>query len=297
MNLKNRSFEKGFFMEFEEILHVILHAFIETLKSLPFLFLAYLFMEFIEHKTSGKMESSLRKLRSAGPALGSTLGCIPQCGFSASASNLYTAGLITEGTLIAVFLATSDEAIPLLISNSEAHGAIWKLILCKVVIGIVAGFAIDVIYKKLKIKKSEIDLCEDCGCEESDGILIPALKHTFKIAIFILIVNIVLGFAMELLGHETLKSILLSGSLAQPFVTALFGLIPNCAVSVALTELYIGGSLSFGSVVAGLCSGAGMGLTVLFKANKNKKENLRILGILYAISAVFGFVLMLCGVK
>ena len=109
--------------------------------------------------------------------------------------------------------------------------------------------------------------------------------------------NVILGFAMELLGHDALKSMLLSGSLAQPFVTALLGLIPNCAVSVALTELYISGSLSFGSVVAGLCSGAGMGLTVLFKANKNKKENIRILGILYAISAIFGFVLMLCGAK
>lgn len=283
-------------MPFEEILHVVVHALIETLKSVPFLFLAYLLMEFIEHKASGKMESSLKKIRGAGPAIGSTLGCIPQCGFSASASNLYAAGLITEGTLIAVFLATSDEAIPLLISNPGAYGAIWKLILCKLAIGIFAGFTIDFVYKRLRVKKAEIDLCEDCGCEQSDGILKPALKHTLKISIFILIVNIILGFAMELLGHETLKSILLSGSLAQPFVTALFGLVPNCAVSVALTELYVEGALSFGSVVAGLCSGAGMGLAVLFKANKNKKENLRIFCLLYAISAIFGFLLMLCGV-
>jgi hypothetical protein len=282
-------------MTFSEALHVLLHALLETAKSVPFLFIAYLLMEFLEHKASEKMEGSLKKLNKAGPAIGTALGCVPQCGFSASASNLYTTGLITEGTLIAVFLATSDEAIPLLISNPDSHGAIWKLILCKLAIGVVAGFTIDGIYKLLKIKKVPVDLCEDCGCDEEKNIWIPTIKHTVKIVIFILIVNIALGFAMELLGHDRLNAILLSGSLAQPFVTALIGLIPNCAVSVALTELYVGGSLSFGSAVAGLCSGAGVGLTVLFKANKNWKENLRVVGILYLISAIFGFVLMLCG--
>ena len=282
-------------MTFSEALHVLLHALLETAKSIPFLFIAYLLMEFLEHKASEKMEGSLKKFNKAGPAIGTVLGCVPQCGFSASASNLYTTGLITEGTLIAVFLATSDEAIPLLISNPDSHGAIWKLILCKLAIGVVAGFTIDGIYKLLKIKKTPVDLCEDCGCDEEKNIWIPTIKHTVKIVIFILIVNIALGFAMELLGHDRLNAILLSGSLAQPFVTALIGLIPNCAVSVALTELYVGGSLSFGSAVAGLCSGAGLGLTVLFKANKNWKENLRVVGILYLISAIFGFVLMLCG--
>lgn len=288
---------KGIIMPFEEILHVILHAVIETLKSIPFLFLAYLLMEFIEHKASEKMEGAMKKIGKTGPLIGSCLGSIPQCGFSASASNLYTAGLLTEGTLIAVFLSTSDEAIPLLLGNPEAHGAIWKLLACKIAIGIVAGFTIDFILKKLRIEKAKVDLCEDCGCDEENGILKPALKHTLKITVFILVVNLVLGFAIELLGHDKLNAILLSGSLAQPFVTALVGLIPNCAVSVALTELYISGALSFGSCIAGLCSGAGIGLTVLFKANKNKKENIRITVILYAISAIFGLALMLCGVK
>ena len=283
-------------MTFLEALHALLHSFLETLKSIPFLFIAYLLMEFLEHKASDKMESSLKKINKAGPAIGSALGCVPQCGFSGTASNLYTTGLITEGTLIAVFLATSDEAIPLLISNPEAHGSIWKLLLCKIAIGIVAGFTIDLVYKLLRVKKAPVDLCEDCGCDEEKNIWVPAIKHTVKIGIFILIVNIILEFAITLLGHDRLSAILLSGSLAQPFVTALIGLVPNCGVSVALTELYIGGSLSFGSAVAGLCSGAGIGLTVLFKANKNWKENLRIVGILYLISSIFGFVLMLCGV-
>ena len=282
-------------MNLEEILHILIHAFIETLKSIPFLFIAYFLMEFIEHKASSKMESSLKKIEKAGPAIGATLGCIPQCGFSASASNLYTAGIIAEGTLLSVFLATSDEALPILISNPEMHGEIWKFILCKISIAIIVGFAINLLYKKLKIEKVHVDLCEDCGCEEEGGILKPALKHTLKTTIFILIVNIVLGFAIELLGEEALGKLLLSGNLAQPFITALVGLIPNCAVSVMITQLYIGGSLSFGSAIAGLCSGAGMGLAVLFKTNKIKRENLRIIVILYLTSAIFGFALMLFG--
>jgi len=281
----------------EEILHELLHAFIETLKTVPFLFLAYLLMEFIEHKASSKMEGYLKKIGNAGPAIGSALGCIPQCGFSASASNLYTAGLITEGTLMAVFLTTSDEALPILISNFNAHSSIWKLLVCKICIGIVAGFTIDLIFKRLKVQKTPINMCEDCGCEEEEGILKPSLKHTLKISIFILAINIALGLAIHFLGEERISRLLLSDSLIQPFITALIGLIPNCAVSVMLTNLYIEGALSFGSAIAGLCSGAGIGLTVLLKSNKCKKENIRIIAVLYGISALFGFALMLFGVN
>ena len=280
-----------------EILHELLHALIETLKTVPFLFLAYLLMEFIEHKASSRMESSLKKIGNAGPAIGSALGCIPQCGFSASASNLYTAGLITEGTLIAVFLSTSDEALPILISNSGGHSSIWKLILCKIGIGIIAGFAIDIIFKLAKIRKVPIDMCADCGCDEEEGILKPSLKHTLKISVFILIINVLLGLAIHFLGEDKLSALLLSNSLFQPFITAFIGLIPNCAISVMLTNLYIEGALSFGSAVAGLCSGAGIGLTVLIKSNKCKRENIRIIAVLYGISAIFGFVLMLLGVN
>ena len=280
-------------MTLHTILHILGHALKETLFAIPFLFLAYLLMEFIEHKASQKMENSLRKIRKAGPTIGASLGAIPQCGFSASASNLYTAGLITEGALISVFLATSDEAIPILIHESEARSDIWLLLLCKIGIGIISGFIIDFIYKQMKTQKVSVDLCEDCGCEKEEGILKPALKHTLKILIFIFIVNVILEFAMSFLGEDRLAKVLLSGNLAQPFITALVGLIPNCAVSVALTELYVSGAIGFGSCVAGLCSGAGVGLAVLFKANKCKHENLRIVGLLYAISAIFGFILML----
>ena len=281
----------------EEILHTLLHALIDTLKTVPFLFLAYLLMEYIEHKASDKMESAMKKIGKGGPAIGSALGCIPQCGFSASASNLYTAGIITEGTLIAVFLSTSDEALPILISSGGNGGAIWKLLLSKLAIGILVGFTIDFIFKKMNIKKVPVDMCESCGCDEEEGILKPALKHTVLITAFVLIINILFGLAIHFLGEDKLGALLLSDSLIQPFLAALIGLVPNCAISVMITNLYIEGALSFGSAVAGLCTGAGIGITVLLKSNKSKKENFRVIAILYGISAIFGFLLMLFGIK
>lgn len=285
----------------EEILHSIWHALSHSLEELlftvPFLFLAYLLMEFIEHKASSKMENTVSKIGKFGPFVGTGLGLIPQCGFSASCSNLYATGLITEGTLIAVFIATSDEAIPLLLSKPEVTGDIWKFILVKIIFGILVGFMVDLMLKILKIKKQPVELCDDCGCEEEEGILKPALKHTLKTTAFILIVSFALGLVMEFVGEDILHKVLLTNSYAQPFVAGLLGLIPNCSVSVALIELYSEGVLSFGATCAGLCSGAGIGLAVLFKTNKSFKENMRIVGILYATSAMIGFFLMLFNVQ
>ena len=280
-----------------EILHSVWHTLFHSLKELlftvPFLFLAYLLMEFIEHKASSKMEGSISKIGRFGPFLGTGLGLIPQCGFSASCSNLYATGLITEGTLIAVFLATSDEAIPLLLSKPNMAGDIWKFVLVKVVFGIVVGFGVDIMLKIFKIKKQHVELCKDCGCEEEGGILKPAIKHTLKTTLFIFIVSLTLGLIMEFVGEDILQKVLLTNSYAQPFIAALLGLIPNCSVSVAMIELYSQGVLSFGATCAGLCSGAGIGLAVLFKTNKSLKENLRIVGILYYTAAMIGFFLML----
>lgn len=280
-----------------ELWHPFFHACIDTLKAIPFLFLAYLLMEFIEHKASSKMENTLSKIGRGGPFVGSLLGCIPQCGFSATASNLYTAGLVTEGTLIAVFLATSDEAIPILISNPNSYGSIWKIIVAKIIIGVVIGFGIDIALKLLKIKKSPVDMCKDCGCEEEEGILKPTLIHTLKTTLFIFVVNIIIGYAIHLLGEDRLSEIMLSGHYAQPFITAVFGLIPNCAISSAITTLYINGSLSFGATISGLCSGAGVGLAVLLKANPIKKENLRIILTMYLASSLIGLLLMLLNIN
>ena len=285
----------------DEILHGVSHAFIHSLKELlftvPLLFLAYLLMEYIEHKASEKMENSISKIGKFGPFLGTGLGLIPQCGFSASCSNLYATGLITEGTLIAVFIATSDEAIPLLFADGSVRGEIWKFIVVKIVFGILIGFMVDIMLKIAKIEKEPMELCEDCGCEEEGGIIKPALKHTLKTALFILVVSFALGIVMEFVGEDILHKVLLTNSYAQPFVASLLGLIPNCSVSVAMIELYSEGVLSFGAACAGLCSGAGIGLAVLFKTNKSLKENLRIVGILYATSAMIGFFLMLFNVQ
>ena len=285
----------------EEVLHGVSHALIHSLKELlftvPFLFLAYLLMEYIEHKASTKMENSISKIGKFGPFLGTGLGLVPQCGFSASCSNLYATGLITEGTLIAVFIATSDEAIPLLLSKPEVTKDIWKFVLVKVVFGILIGFMVDLMLKLLKIKKQPVELCEDCGCEEEGGIVKPALKHTLKTALFIFIVSLTLGIIMEFVGEDILHRVLLTDNYAQPFIASLLGLIPNCSVSVALIELYSEGVLSFGATCAGLCSGAGIGLAVLFKTNKSFKENMRIVGFLYSTSALIGFFLMLFNVQ
>ena len=280
----------------DAIVEVFSEPVIDTLKILPLLFFAYLLMELLEKKASKKMENALGKIGKAGPFIGSLLGCVPQCGFSGASANLYTAGVITEGTLIAVFLSTSDEAIVLMLSSLAPFKIIGKLILVKIIIGIIAGYLVDFINKKRNIKKVPVDMCKDCGCEEEEGIFKPALHHTLKIGFFIFVVNFVLFNIASLLGRDFINTVLLSGSFFQPFITGFVGLIPNCAVSAAITELYTEGTLSFGSAVAGLCSGAGVGLAVLFKSNPIKKENFRIVAFLYFIAVGAGILLNLFGI-
>ncbi len=281
-------------MHSHDLIHIIQHSVTDTLAAVPFLFLAYLLMEAAEHYQSGKMERALKRIGKAGPLVGAALGCIPQCGFSASASNLYAAGLVSRGTLVAVFLATSDEAIPLLLGSGAGREKILPLLLLKVVIGIIAGFVIDFWMAKWGRPRQLHDLCEECGCEEEgSGILKPALWHTTHILLYILLLNLALGLAMHTLGEDLLGRLLLKGSLLQPFVAALVGLIPNCAVSVLLTELYLAGTVSFGALLAGLCSGAGLGLAVLVKMNRSRRENVQIILTLYGIAVACGLVLQM----
>ena len=271
----------------ELIWDILLDALADSGKMLPFLLLAYLLMEAAEHHVSGKMEGALRKMGKAGPLVGSLLGCLPQCGFSATAANLFAAGLVTPGTLLAVFLATSDEAVPLMLGSEAGREMILPLLLCKAAVGVLAGYLVDLVLWR-DHKRHLHELCGHCGCDDNHGILRPALWHTVHIWVFILLVNILLNGAMELLGQERISALLLSGSIFQPFAAALIGLIPNCAASVMLTQLYLAGSLSFGACLAGLCSGAGIGLAVLLKMNQDKKENLRVILMLYLISALCG---------
>ena len=277
----------------EIIWEVLKETVIDSVKMLPFLFAAYLLIEFLEHKASDKLQHTLSKSGSYGILAGAVLGCVPQCGFSVAAANFYSGRVITLGTLMAVFLATSDEALPILISTPGKAGVILELLLIKVVVAIVAGFAIDLILKMRHAKESKPQvhahnvLCEHCGCEK-DGILKSSVKHTLSIFLFILLISLVLNALMEWIGHDMLSKILLTDSVFQPLLAGLIGLIPNCAASVMLVELYLAGSLSFGSVVAGLCTGAGIGLAVLFRTHKGWKKNVAILLLLYAIGSAAG---------
>ena len=278
----------------ELVLHTALHTLLDTAKMLPFLFGVYLLIEYLEHKASEKMEKAVAKLGTFGPVGGAVLGCIPQCGFSVAVSNLYAGRLVSIGTLLAVFIATSDEAIPILLANPQKAGDILKLILAKIIIALLFGFVADFLVKLLKkwgkFKDEPNDLCENCGCEEK-GILHSAIIHTLQIFAFLFAVSFVFGLVIELLGEETINSLLMSGSVFQPFLSALIGLVPNCAPSVILTELYISGSLSFGSVIAGLSTGAGLGLVVLYKTNKNLKQNIIITASLYLAGALSGMII------
>ncbi len=283
-----------------DFLEILWHALIESARMLPFLFVTFLLMEFLEHKAGDKLVDFLRKSgggRTGSAAVGALVGCVPQCGFSVAASNLYAGRVITAGTLIAVFLSTSDEAVPVLLAHPEMAGEIWKLLLAKVIIAAAAGIAVDIIFKLLKVKTDDEsigELCSESGCGcENHGIWYSALKHMLSIAVFILIVNLVMGTVMALVGEENVKHFLESMGVFQPLLAGLVGMIPNCAASVLITELYADGAIEFGTAIAGLCTGAGIGLAVLYRANKSLKENLIITGIVYAVGTVSGIIINL----
>ena len=232
---------------FETLVDVFLDALIDSLKILPFLFGVYLLIEYIEHRSADKLGKALRKMGPFGAIGGSILGAVPQCGFSVVASNLYSGRLITMGTLISVYLATSDEAIPMMIANPAFAGKLWQLILIKVAVAIIAGVLVDLILKLMGKKQDEEpfkEICEDCDCEHH-SILHSALHHTVSIILFIFAVNLILGAVMEFAGEDTVKTLLMSDSIVQPFIAGIIGFIPNCAASVVLTQLYIEGVVSW----------------------------------------------------
>ncbi len=277
----------------ELFLDILLDALLDSLKMLPFLFGAYFLMEWLEHSSGERMEKALAGARRLGPVTGALLGCIPQCGFSVAAANLYAGRVITLGTLAAVFLSTSDEAVPLLLGAPEQAGVLLPLLGFKVALGALAGMVIDWALRGRPVPKEGIhDLCENCGCEEGN-VLSSALRHTGSIFLFILAVNLLLGWGVTVLGEERLSALLLSQSLLQPLAAALLGLIPNCAASVLLTRLYLAGTVSFGSLAAGLSAASGVGLMVLFRANPRPRENLAIAALIWAIGAGAGVLLQL----
>lgn len=275
------------------ILHALEHAFLDTVRMVPFLLAAFLALEALEHYSNNYMNRVLGKVGKAGPAVGAVFGCVPQCGFSVAAANLYSGGVITLGTLLAVFLSTSDEAVLILLGNPGSGPVIVRLLLGKVLIGIGFGYLADLVLRNKKEEKHIEDLCRSCGCSDHGGILKPALKHTVRLTAYILVFTFVLNVLLEWIGMNTLTAILGRDTWFQPLLTALLGLIPNCASSILITELYLAGGLSFAAAMSGLCAGAGVGLAVLFKTNRPMKENLGILVLLYVISAAVGLLLEL----
>ena len=284
------------------MLDVIADTLLDSIKLLPFLFLTYLAMEYLEHRTSSKTKRLIKDSGKAGPFLGALLGAFPQCGFSAAASNLYAGRVITLGTLIAIYLSTSDEMIPVFISEQVGVGLILKVLIAKIVIGMVMGFIIDLLIRsfrkqgetEISIKIGGVCVHDHCHCEKS--IVRSSLKHTLTIFIYIVIISFILNTAIHFIGEDTLASLILDRPVIGPLIATLVGLIPNCAASVVLTQLYLGNVMSLGAMMGGLLAGAGVGILVLFKENRNVKENLKILGIMYTIGAVCGIIIDFCGI-
>ena len=270
---------------------VVLHSFIDTLKLVLLLFLTYLAMELIEHKASDKARQIMAKTGDLGPLIGGVFGAVPQCGFSAAAANLYTGRVITVGTLIAVFLSTSDEMLPIMVAGNIQLSKVLLIILYKTVVGIAIGFAIDLTFRMLKIQRREIkidELCENDECHCERGVLYSALHHTASVSLFIFAVTVVISSAMFFIGYDALSSSILSLPVVSHLICAIVGLIPNCAASVALTGLAMSGVISVGAMMSGLFAGAGVGLIVLFKMNRHPKENFIIVAVLVCIGLIFG---------
>ena len=274
---------------------IILDTLLDTIKLVPFLLIAFLLIELMEHKLSNKNKKIITKSKKYGPVLGSVLGALPQCGFSVMATNLYVTRIITLGTLISIYLSTSDEMLPILISEKASFNLIAKIILIKVLLGIIYGILVDIIFTKIfkNKEKENYEICdkEHCHCEEH--ILLSSLKHTLKITLFILITTFILNTLFHYIGEDFLSKILLKDNIFGPFITCLIGLIPNCGASVILTELYLNNAISLAALLSGLLSSSGSALLVLFKSNKNIKENIFILSLLYLIGIFTGIILEL----
>ena len=286
------------------MLHSIIHAIIDSIKLVPFLYITYLLMEFIEHKVSKKNKETIKKSGKLGPMFGSLFGVFPQCGFSVAATNLYAGRVITLGTLISVYLSTSDEMLPIFISEMVPAETIVKILFTKFAIGMIAGFIIDFALRMISKDKEDIkeeekisEICEHdhCHCEKS--IWKSALKHTANIFIFILVISIVINIAIHIIGEEKIAEFIQCNPLIGPLLAGLIGLIPNCAASVIITKLYLGNLINVATMITGLLVSAGAGLAVLFKANKDVKENMKIVALLYGISVVVGLIIQMIGIQ
>lgn len=277
------------------MLDVIVDTLLDGIKLIPFLFIAFLILELLEHKLSGKNKKIIEKSGKFGPIIGSMLGAFPQCGFSVAATNFYATRIITLGTLISIYLSTSDEMLPLLISEGVDIKLIIKVLGIKILIGMINGFIIDLIFRK-KEKNHIHDFCEEEHCNCKNGVLISTIKHTLNITLFIIIISFILNTIIYYVGEDTLGNLIFRKKVLGPILSSLIGLIPNCASSVVITQLYLENVISFGAMMSGLLTGSGVAILVLFKVNKNLKENLKILGLVYIIGVISGIIIELINI-
>lgn len=307
--------------------HVLEHSVEDTLYLIPFLFVTYLAMEWLEHKAGDKAEDAVRRAGAAGPVVGALVGIVPQCGFSAAAATLWAGRVITLGTLFAVFLSTSDEMLPIFLAEQVAPMTILKIMGVKLMIGMVMGFVVDAVIRLARRDREKLrihELCErdrchcngDCEtCElqpelaydfehdeehehhlEGGSILRSALKHTVQVTVFIFVITLVLDGALELVGEDALGAFLGSNPVLSVLGSALVGLIPNCAASVVIAQLYVEGALGAGAMMAGLLVSAGVGLLVLFRTNRRLRQNLIVLAGLWATGVFWGLIISAFGI-
>ena len=275
----------------------------DTVTLIPFLFITYLVMEWLDRKPEGQSVALLSRIGKFSHVLGAGIGLIPQCGFSAGAASLYSGGVITAGTLLAVFLSTSDEMIPIFLSSSVAPATIGKILAAKFVIALISGIVVDaashVIRYGFHADKHIHDLCErdHCGCEDEEGSIVhSALVHTLKITGFIFIVSLALSLLLGYAGEESVASILTAVPVLATILTGIIGLIPNCAASVVITQMYLEGLLTCGQLMSGLLVGAGVGLLVLFRSNNHYKENVAITATLLGLGIFWGILIDMLGI-
>ena len=296
-----KKLKKGRSADMHEIFHeIFLHGILDVLPIIPFLFLAYLLMEFIEHKASDKTTAFLKKSGPFGPLIGGALGIVPQCGLSSVASNLYCGRIITPGTLIAVFLSCSDEMLPILISSSIVPKTVIGILIFKLASAILVGFLVDLVLRFVKMPKRDIDideLCEKDRCHCERGIFFSALHHTVSITLFILLFTFAVNALIFFIGEESLSMIMYDKPFISHIIAAVFGLIPNCASSVALTTFYTDGLITLGTMLSGLFAGSGVGLLVLFRVNRHLKENLLIVLVLVLSGFALGLLCDLTGLS
>jgi predicted cobalt transporter CbtA len=302
----------------ETVYEILADALRDTIPMVPLLLVIYIGIELVEYKFGDRIIAIVQKAGGAGPAVGAIAGSLPQCGISVVASALYMQRLVTIGTLLAVYLSTSDEAIPVILSHPGKAGLIWPIIFTKIFVGLAAGYCLDLLFRKNY--KSTLNHIEAYACGEDDAchhhetvmdteaccghstsssahkfnpkeIFFHPVIHTAKIFVFIFAISFLINIAVFYIGEEAFGKLFLGHSFFQPFIAAFVGLIPNCAASVAITELYLKGAITYGSLIAGLCASAGLGILVLFKEEKRNKEVFKILGLLLGISIVAGLVI------